>query len=40
MDNCFVFKISKDELALPFQLAVAADIAELTLVVGREHVEN
>ena len=37
MGNCFGFKIPKDEVAHYLQLAVAADIAELTLATAREH---
>ena len=35
-DNCFGLKIPKDEVAHYLQLAVAADIAELTLAAAGE----
>ena len=40
MDNCYSFKIPKDEVAHCLPLAAAADIAELTLMPAREHEEN
>ena len=42
MDNCYGFKIPKDEVAhsLPLAMAAAADIAEPALVVLREHGGN
>ena len=40
MDNCFGFKIPKDEVAHSLQLAVAADIAEPALGISRDHEVN